>query len=295
MKDTTKVEIKTRHGKKKHNCKAKPHELSQEDRLELLKYYGNLQLYFVSFSCLPATFSLFHVYLSYVDTNNDGILEDDEITAIIDDYNNHRPMHIGVLKVLRSYDENNMGELDSNEIFAVFKSTDSSARYAAYSASMARAFRYLAFSSDFGEALRPVSSPKMVNVSYAVAGAYCVTDVAWEAYKCKSRGYQTDQGVSMTMSQCVIERATFQALASVAIPFALIHTSVDLTKKICKRIGRFQKWGPSVAGLLAIPILPIYLDEPVEKAVENFFHQYGPWSSNDKHSIAAGRAAVKQD
>lgn len=50
---------------------------------------------------------------------------------------------------------------------------DSSARYAGYSVGLARAFRYLAFTSDFGEALRPVVAANVVNASYAIAIGYC--------------------------------------------------------------------------------------------------------------------------
>jgi fission process protein 1 len=76
-----------------------------------------------------------------------------------------------------------------------------------------------------------------------------------------------------------------QALASVAIPFAVIHTTVDVTKKITRRIGRFTKWGPSIVGLGVIPLLPMYLDEPVEQAIEWGFERYGPWahSGEKKH------------
>ncbi len=47
------------------------------------------------------------------------------------------------------------------------------ARYAGYTAGFARAFRYLAFTSDFGEALRPVVSARIVSATYAVAFGYC--------------------------------------------------------------------------------------------------------------------------
>lgn len=119
-----------------------------------------------------------------------------------------------------------------------------------YTVGLSRAFRYLAFTSDFGEALRPVVSPKAVNASYAVAGGYCVVDVAWEAYKLKKRNNRTESGEYMTMTQLIIERSAFQALASIALPFLLIHTTVDITKKVCNKVGRFQKWGPSLAGFV---------------------------------------------
>ena len=46
--------------------------------------------------------------------------------------------------------------------------SESQLRYAGYSAAFARAFRYLAFTSDFGEALRPVVARRVVNATYAV-------------------------------------------------------------------------------------------------------------------------------
>ena len=263
----------------------KPHELSPEDRKELLKYYGKDHTISGIAFLVISSHRLLHISLT--DANGNGVLEDKEIAKIIDDYNNHKPMHESVYKMIRSYDIDKSGDLDEKEfqnLQKAFKSTDSSARYAAYTARIARLFRYLAFSSDFGEALRPVISPTVVNASYGIAGAYVIADVAWEAHKCKERGYRSEHGDPMTLTRCVVERSTFQALASVTIPFVLIHTSVDMTTRLCKRIGRFQKWGPSVVGLMAIPILPMYLDEPVEKAVESFFHNYGPWKKTDNNS-----------
>lgn len=65
-------------------------------------------------------------------------------------------------------------------------------------------------------------------------------------------------------------------------PFLVIHTSVDMSKKLFAKLGRFQKWGPSVVGLCAIPFLPIFLDEPVERALEWTFERYGPWAHHKK-------------
>mmetsp|Transcript_33490 Transcript_33490/g.48572 ORF Transcript_33490/g.48572 Transcript_33490/m.48572 type:complete len:196 (+) Transcript_33490:18-605(+) len=155
-------------------------------------------------------------------------------------------------------------------------------RYAAYSAGLARIFRYLAFSSDFGEALRPVVSSRIVNASYSVAIGYCFADVFWEGYKHHKRGNITEKHEPLTLTQVVVERATFQAVASMIVPTIIIHTSVDVTKKLCKRIGRFQKWGPSIVGLSIIPLLPLYLDHPVEHALDWTFKKYGPWAGSAK-------------
>lgn len=150
-------------------------------------------------------------------------------------------------------------------------------RYAAYSAGLARIFRYLAFSSDFGEALRPVVSARIVNASYSVAIGYCFADVFWEGYKHNKRGNITEKHEPMPLTQVVVERATFQAVASMIVPTIIIHTSVDFTKKICKRLGRYQKWGPSIVGLSIIPLLPLYLDHPVEHALGTVVLQISPF------------------
>jgi mitochondrial fission process protein 1 len=143
---------------------------------------------------------------------------------------------------------------------------------------LSRAFRYLAFTSDFGEALRPVIQARIVTGTYLVAISYCVADVGWEAYKLHKRGYVTEHNEPMSMAQCVMERTAFQAIASIIVPAAVIHTTVDVSRHLFKRIGRFNKWGPSVMGLAVIPFLPLYLDHPVESGLEWFFANYGPWA-----------------
>lgn len=83
------------------------------------------------------------------------------------------------------------------------------------------------------------------------------------------------------MAQLVVERSTFQAVASVIGPFLIIHTSVDMTKRLCTRMGRFQKWGPTLVGLSIIPFLPVCLDHPVEQGLEWAFKRYGPWAEKE--------------
>jgi mitochondrial fission process protein 1 len=87
----------------------------------------------------------------------------------------------------------------------------------------------------------------------------------------------------MSMTQCIVERTAFQGLASIAIPFAIIHSTVSLGRKLFTKIGRFQKFGPSVLGLSVIPLLPLYLDEPIEHAIEHVFENYGPWGKKEHH------------
>jgi len=222
------------------------------------------------------------------DRNKDGKLTLEEVESIVADYKAHKhQQHLTkeVAAILAKFDKNSDGHLDEHDVNLMHKEFhfhDSAARYAGYTAGAARLFRYLAFTSDFGEALRPVVSRHIVNASYGVAVGYCFADVGWEAYKLKERGYKTEQGHPMSLTQLVVERSTFQALASVAIPFGIIHTTVDVTRRITQRMGRFTRWGPSIAGLAIIPALPLYLDEPVEHAIEWVFERYGPWAGKSK-------------
>ena len=91
------------------------------------------------------------------DKNNDGVLSDAEIDVIAKDVKNNSKIDPRVKQIFLKYDTNNDGIIDETEIKNVvndIKLSDGLSRYAGYSAGLARLFRYLAFTSDFGEALR---------------------------------------------------------------------------------------------------------------------------------------------
>ena len=52
----------------------------------------------------------------------------------------------------------------------------------------------------------------------------------------------------------VAHTSAFQLIASLAVPSLIIHTQVHAFQKVFKKVGRYQKWGPVVAGLALIPI-----------------------------------------
>jgi len=150
------------------------------------------------------------------------------------------------------------------------KTTDGVARYMAYIGRIPRAIRasvrYMAYTSDLGEAFRPVIHPKLVKAAYGASWLYVAGDVAWEGYKEQQRGSS-----SSVVSYTVFKRAVFQAIASMAIPAFIIHTQVRIFSQVFKRLGRFQKWGPTTSGLLLIPALPLFVDEPVEHVLDKTF------------------------
>jgi fission process protein 1 len=238
------------------------------------------------------------VLLKYYDTDKDGIISKDEAAKIIEDCKKAKFVGVEpeVVAIIKKYDTDGDGSIDEEEIKAITHDvdlvTDTNLRYLGYAAVVTRllprAFRYLAFTSDFGEALRPVLSARIVTGTYAIAIGYCFADVGWEAYKLKERNYMTAAHEHhpprpMSMTQLVVERSVFQAVASVAVPFAIIHTAVGTSKKFFDRMGRFTKWGPSVVGLAVIPLLPMYFDEPIEHGLELSFAKWGPWSAKKEH------------
>lgn len=70
------------------------------------------------------------------------------------------------------------GEVDSLE---------SNARYLAYAGRLRTALiassRYLAYTSDVGEAFRPIVPPAVVTAAYGISWLYLSLDVGYEGYK----------------------------------------------------------------------------------------------------------------
>eukprot|EP00747_Dinoflagellata_sp_TGD_P186928 gnl/TRDRNA2_/TRDRNA2_44311_c0_seq1.p1 gnl/TRDRNA2_/TRDRNA2_44311_c0~~gnl/TRDRNA2_/TRDRNA2_44311_c0_seq1.p1 ORF type:complete len:224 (-),score=36.44 gnl/TRDRNA2_/TRDRNA2_44311_c0_seq1:94-708(-) len=158
-------------------------------------------------------------------------------------------------------------------------SRETPARYAAYSARVGRflqvisqKFRYAAYMSDVGEAVRPVVHQNVVRATYGVAIGYCITDVAYHGFQASEKGRDVNRSVA--------HAATFQLFGSLLFPFAAIHMQVHTFEKICHKYGRFTKWGPTIAGLCLIPALPFLVDKPVEHAVDWGFETY--WPAEDK-------------
>lgn len=133
---------------------------------------------------------------------------------------------------------------------------------------MKSAVRYTAFTSDVGEALRPVLSSRMVNGTYGIAFAYVIGDISYHGWLARSQEGDVNRAVA--------HASAFQFLGSIAAPFAIIHSAVNVGQKFFTKIGRFTRWGPSVIGLSIIPALPSVCDEPAEHAVDWVFDKYWP-------------------
>jgi len=159
--------------------------------------------------------------------------------------------------------------------------TDSDIRYLAYGARLRTALRastrYIAYTSDVGEAFRPVIPPWIVTAAYGVSWLYLSSDVAYVSYKTHRRGPSPIEAANFSeptrVGIAAVQRATFQSIASMALPAFTIHTAVAQSRKVFRSATNPQvkTWGPTVTGLAIVPILPYLFDRPVEHATDRAF------------------------
>ncbi|CAJ1444034.1 unnamed protein product [Effrenium voratum] len=135
--------------------------------------------------------------------------------------------------------------------------------------------RYIAYSSDVGESLRPVLKNWQVNLTYGIAGAYIVVDTGLAGYRKYKQNSSREH-----IAGAVAHTAVFQSIASLALPAVIIHTVVHQTshfldKPRFKQHAQLVRYGPSVVGLGLIPLMPL-LDHPCEHAIDSLFDHFWP-------------------
>jgi mitochondrial fission process protein 1 len=122
--------------------------------------------------------------------------------------------------------------------------------------------RYLGYSNELGEALRPVL-PYLVIPSYIIAVGYMLYDSYTKAKKSKNK-------VSK-----FIDTIIWQALATIIIPSYVIHKIVYFTKDFIKDIEQINKYKllkdylPSVIGILSIFFIMQPIDDLVDYMLDN--------------------------
>ncbi|KAH7103000.1 mitochondrial 18 KDa protein-domain-containing protein [Auriculariales sp. MPI-PUGE-AT-0066] len=160
-------------------------------------------------------------------------------------------------------------------------STDSNVRYAGYAARVRTAFRaahrYFAYSSDVGEAFRPVVHPRIVQAAYGISWIYVLGDVGYETYKSKKQGPTIEEAKHFSeptrLALVAAKRGIFQGVASMALPAFTIHSIVRYSARGFTKASnpRIKAWGPTVTGLAMVPFLPYMFDEPVEHVTDVAF------------------------
>lgn len=135
--------------------------------------------------------------------------------------------------------------------------------------------RYFAFTSDLGEAFRPRLPLALVNASYGISVAYIFGAIGEAGVVAQREGKS-----SREIKETVAAEATFQFLASLLLPFLVIHTTVHKSAHFLKARSvhlthpAVARWAPTGLGLCIIPALPPCIDVPCEHAVEAFFNRF---------------------
>ncbi|KAK9765802.1 hypothetical protein K7432_005589 [Basidiobolus ranarum] len=151
---------------------------------------------------------------------------------------------------------------------------ESNFRYLGYAARLrtlaTAGSRYLAYTSDVGEAFRPLVNPLIVRSCYGISWLYIGFDVFYEGYKAKLAG-NDNTAVGLTL----VKRTVFQSIASMALPAFTIHSVVRYAGVMAKNIKnqKVRVWTPTVLGLAVVPFLPYLFDHSVEKAVDFVFEE----------------------
>ncbi|KAL0485790.1 mitochondrial fission protein [Acrasis kona] len=166
-------------------------------------------------------------------------------------------------------------ELDKTLVVTEDVLEDSKLRYAAYAnrirTALVASSRYLAYTSDFGEAFRPVVHKNFVRAAYGISWVYVAGDVAVETMRERERG--SDNNI---VARTFTKRALFQSTASMILPMFFVHQTVHVAAAVMKKFGGTNRWIPTIAGLAVIPALPYLFDHPVEYALDKTFDTVWP-------------------
>lgn len=174
---------------------------------------------------------------------------------------------------------------------------ESEARYLAYSNRLAQILRlvgsspigrsvssvnrYFAYTSDVGEAARPIIPPSLVKLAYGISWGYVICDVSLETLK----AYEATNKDKDAAIRHGGERLVFNTFASMLLPMMTIHTVVHQAQKFTMNNPSLFVRGaiPTMAGMAILPALPFIFDKPTEYVVEKLFERIWPYK-NSYHS-----------
>ena len=96
--------------------------------------------------------------------------------------------------------------------------------------------RYTAYTSDVGEAFRPVVDRRIVQAGYAISWTYVIADVALQTKWAKDQ--------NRDYVRAGLHAAVFQTFGSMLFPAMIIHTTVHQSEKVFHRVGVKSRWAP---------------------------------------------------
>ena len=152
--------------------------------------------------------------------------------------------------------------------------------------------RYIAYSSDVGEAFRPLVTPNFVRASYGIALTYIAVDIGLAVYGEHERSLEKED-YNNRVARAGVETLTFQMFASLIVPSLIIHTAVHQAQNAAKKgSGNLARYGPTALGLAIIPTLPFTIDSPIEHFIEEGFEMFWPIADYGHHTGAADHSPV---
>ena len=141
--------------------------------------------------------------------------------------------------------------------------------------------RYLGYTNEVGESFR-YQYPRFVIPSYIISFGYCCADAGNTGWSV----YNATHGDTLATAVHTGDTLVWQSLASVLIPGAVIHAIVGTTKTLLNRSSwsrpypALMRWGPTAAGLGAIPFIIHPIDAAVDVLLDNTLRPYYPETKN---------------
>ena len=137
--------------------------------------------------------------------------------------------------------------------------------------------RALAYTSEIGEASRPIVPKGIVNLAYGLSFGYVFADMAVKIHDVQTQGQEQ-------MLWTGIDSGIFHTSASIVTPAVVIHSIVKFAGKIQTKIlnsknitgHKYMKFIPSIIGLVSIPFIIHPIDHGTEYIMDHTIRPYYP-------------------
>lgn len=145
-------------------------------------------------------------------------------------------------------------------------------------------FRPLAYTSEVGEAVRPVTKKIIVSLAYILSFGYVFADIGLKLYDIKNEEKKIIywKGIDLTL---------WHMSASIITPAIAIHTIVNSVNKVQNKFIqygvklpiKFKTFFPSVVGLASIFFIIKPIDDGTDYMLNNFVRPYYPVKIPENH------------
>lgn len=159
------------------------------------------------------------------------------------------------------YDKDGDGSLSAEELATLnydIQTTDTVLRYLGYAGMLARTVKYGRVA-----AAPVVANKKLLRGTFLISWGYVFADVVFEADKSH---HVYGNGLNEVLRGS-LQRFTFQALASIVLPYFTLRHVIAGTRHVITKSGGglpgpVHRWLPQCVGLGLIPVMPYMWDRP---------------------------------